>query len=130
MKLKKWTPYHQNKLYSFYQIANEMWTVLFTQLVDIIQKCLLYRYWFIIYWRYTLGKSRLSWFSWKEFVTRKKRLWRRGIWYGLFLAPKTKCCSTINEFGVIGEHKTFKVFKKVSYNINWKEYFTWRLDVN
>ena len=33
-----------------------------------------------------------------------------GIFYGFFLAPKILCCLTINEFGIIEEHKTFKGF--------------------
>ena len=32
------------------------------------------------------------------------------IFYVLFLAPKTKYCSAVNEFGIIQEHKTFKRF--------------------
>ena len=31
-----------------------------------------------------------------------------GFWYGLFLAPKIKYRLTINKYGVIDEHKTFK----------------------
>ena len=46
-----------------------------------------------------------------------------GIWYGLFLAPEMKYCSTINKFGVIDEHKTFKGFTNVSDNLDRKEYF-------
>ena len=33
-----------------------------------------------------------------------------GIFYGLQLAPKIKYCLTIDEFGSVHEHKTFKVF--------------------
>ena len=33
-----------------------------------------------------------------------------GVFYGLYLAPKIKYCLTINEFGIIKEHKTFKGF--------------------
>ena len=33
-----------------------------------------------------------------------------GIFYSLFLAPKIKYCLTINKYGVIDEHKTFKGF--------------------
>ena len=33
-----------------------------------------------------------------------------GIFYRLFLAPKTKYCSTIDKFGFIQEHKTFMGF--------------------
>ena len=46
-----------------------------------------------------------------------------GIFYGLFLAPKIKYCLTINKYGVIGEHKTFKGFTNVSDNLDRKEYF-------
>ena len=46
-----------------------------------------------------------------------------GIFYGLFLAPKIKYCLTINKYGVIDEHKTFKGFTNVSDNLERKEYF-------
>ena len=46
-----------------------------------------------------------------------------GIFYGLLLAPKIKYCLTINKYGVIDEHKTFKGFSNVSDNLNGKEYF-------
>ena len=46
-----------------------------------------------------------------------------GIWYGLFLAPKIKYCLTINKYGVIDEHKTFKGFTNVSDNLDRKGYF-------
>ena len=46
-----------------------------------------------------------------------------GIFYGLFLAPKIKYCLTINKYGVIDEHKTFKGFTIVSDNLDRKEYF-------
>ena len=46
-----------------------------------------------------------------------------GIFYGLFLAPKIKYCLTINKYGVIDEHKTFKGFNNVSDNLDRKEYF-------
>ena len=46
-----------------------------------------------------------------------------AIWYGLFLAPKIKYCLTINKYGVIDEHKTFKGFTNVSDNLDRKEYF-------
>ena len=45
-----------------------------------------------------------------------------GIFYGLFLAPK-KNCLTINKYGVIDEHKTFKGFKDVKDVLDRKEYF-------
>ena len=44
-----------------------------------------------------------------------------GIWYGFFLAPRIKYCLTINRFGIIDEHKTFKTFNDVSHNLNRKE---------
>ena len=46
-----------------------------------------------------------------------------GIFYGLFLAPKIKYCLTINKYGVIDEHKTFKGFTNVSDNLDRKEFF-------
>ena len=46
-----------------------------------------------------------------------------GIFYGLFLAPKIKYCLTINKYGVIDEHKTFKGFKDVKDVLDRKEYF-------
>ena len=33
-----------------------------------------------------------------------------GIFYGLFLAPKIKYCLTIDKYGILQEHKTFKGF--------------------
>ena len=33
-----------------------------------------------------------------------------GIFYGLFLAPEVRYCSTINEFGDIQRHMTCKGF--------------------
>ena len=41
----------------------------------------------------------------------------------MFLAPKIKYCLTINKYGVIDEHKTFKGFTNVSENLDRKEYF-------
>ena len=46
-----------------------------------------------------------------------------SIFYGLFLAPKIKYCLTINKYGVIDEHKTFKEFTNVSDNLHRKDYF-------
>ena len=46
-----------------------------------------------------------------------------SIFYGLFLAPKIKYCLTINKYGVIDEHKTFKGFKDVKDVLDRKEYF-------
>ena len=43
-----------------------------------------------------------------------------GIFYGLFLAPKIKYCLTINKYGVIDEHKTFKGFTLRRYLKNYK----------
>ena len=33
-----------------------------------------------------------------------------GIFYGLYLAPKMNYCLTIDDYGIIQEHKTFKGF--------------------
>ena len=53
-----------------------------------------------------------------------------GFFYGLFLAPKIKYCLTINEYGVIDEHKCFKGFTNVSDNLDRKEYFKMTDGVN
>ena len=45
-----------------------------------------------------------------------------GLWYGLFLAPK-KYWLTLDKFGVVDQHKTFKSFTNVSDNLDRKEYF-------
>ena len=46
-----------------------------------------------------------------------------GIFYGFFLAPNIEYCLSINKYGVIDEHKTFKGFTNVSDNLDRKEYF-------
>ena len=46
-----------------------------------------------------------------------------GILYGLFLAPKRKKCSTIDEFGMIQEHKTFKGFSDSRRLLDRQKYF-------
>ena len=46
-----------------------------------------------------------------------------GIWFGLFLAPKIKYCLTINKYGVIDGHKTFKGFTNVSDSLDRKFFF-------
>ena len=46
----------------------------------------------------------------------------RGIFYGLFLAPK-KNCLIINKYGIISEKKCFKGFTNVSDNLDRKESF-------
>ena len=46
-----------------------------------------------------------------------------GFFNGLFLAPKIKYALTINKYGVIDEHKTFKGLTNVSDNLDRKEYF-------
>ena len=59
-----------------------------------------------------------------ENLFRGKNVYRDGgNFYGLFLAPKIKYCSTLNKYGVIDEHKTFKGFTNVSVNLDKKEYF-------
>ena len=46
-----------------------------------------------------------------------------GIFYSLFLAPKVKYCLTINEYGLVEEHKTFKGFGDVNRLLDSKKYF-------
>ena len=43
--------------------------------------------------------------------------------YGLFLAPKINYCLTINKYGDIDEHKTFKGFTDVYDILDGKKYF-------
>ena len=46
-----------------------------------------------------------------------------GIFYGLFLATKIKYCLTINEYGLVEEHKTFKGFSDIERLLDSKKYF-------
>ena len=46
-----------------------------------------------------------------------------GIFYGLFLAPKIKYCLTIDDYGVMKEHKTFKGFKDSNRLLDRSQYF-------
>ena len=46
-----------------------------------------------------------------------------GIFYGLFLDPKSKCCLTIDEYGIIKEQKTFKGFNDSKRLLDRSQYF-------
>ena len=46
-----------------------------------------------------------------------------GIFYSLFLAPKVKYCLTINEYGIVEEHKTFKGFSDIGRLLDSKKIF-------
>ena len=46
-----------------------------------------------------------------------------GIFYGLFLAPKIKYCLTIDDYGIIQEHKTFKGFNDSERLSDRSQYF-------
>ena len=46
----------------------------------------------------------------KELCQSKNDYKTGGIFYGLILAPKIKYVSTIDEFGIIQQHMTFKRF--------------------
>ena len=46
-----------------------------------------------------------------------------GIFYGLFLAPKIKYCLTIDDYGIIQEHKTFKRFNDSKRLLDRSQYF-------
>ena len=46
-----------------------------------------------------------------------------GIFYVLFLAPKTKYCLTINELGIIEQHMTFKGFNDSKRLLDRSQYF-------
>ena len=47
----------------------------------------------------------------------------RGIFHGLFLAPKIKYCLTIDGYGIIQEHKTFKGFNDSKRLLDRSQYF-------
>ena len=46
-----------------------------------------------------------------------------GIFYGLFLAAKRKYCLTIDDYGVIQEHKTFEGFNDSKRLLDRSQYF-------
>ena len=46
-----------------------------------------------------------------------------GIFYGLFFAAKIKYCLTIDEYGIIQEHKTFKGFNDSKRLLDRSQYF-------
>ena len=59
----------------------------------------------------------------KELLQGKNDYKDGGIFFGLFLAPKIKYCFTVNKYGVIDEHKTFKGFTNVSDKLDRKKFF-------
>ena len=46
-----------------------------------------------------------------------------GVFYGSIFAPKIKYCSTINEFGIIRQHMTFKSFNDNKRLLDRSQYF-------
>ena len=46
-----------------------------------------------------------------------------GIFYGLYLAPKIKYCLTIDDYGIIQEHKTFKGLNDSKRLLDRSQYF-------
>ena len=46
-----------------------------------------------------------------------------GIFYSLFLAPKIKYCLTIDDYGIIQEHKTFEEFNDSKRLLDCSQYF-------
>ena len=46
-----------------------------------------------------------------------------GVFYGLYLAPKIKYCLSIDEYGIIKEHKTFKGFNDSKRLLDRSQYF-------
>ena len=46
-----------------------------------------------------------------------------GTFYALFLAPKIKYCLTIDDYGIIKEHKTFKGFNDSKRLLDRSQYF-------
>ena len=48
-----------------------------------------------------------------------------GIFYGLFLAHEIKYCSTIDNYGIIQEHKTSKSFNDSKQLLDRSHFLTW-----
>ena len=46
-----------------------------------------------------------------------------GVFYSLFPAPKVKCCLTIDEYGIVLEHKTFEGFNDSKRLLDRSRYF-------
>ena len=46
-----------------------------------------------------------------------------GIFYGLFLSPKLKYCLTIDEYGIIQQHMTFKGFNDSKRLLDRSQHF-------
>ena len=59
----------------------------------------------------------------KKILQGKNEYKNGGIFYGIFLATKMKCCSTIKKHGVIDEQKTFRRFTDASDKLEREEYF-------
>ena len=59
----------------------------------------------------------------EELCQGKKDYKTSGIFYGLFLASKIKYCLTIDDYGIIKEHKTFKGFNDSKRLLNRSQYF-------
>ena len=53
-----------------------------------------------------------------------------GIFYGLFLARKIKYCLTIDDYGIIQEHKSFKGFNDRERLLDRSQYFNMKVSKN
>ena len=67
-----------------------------------------------------LDKANLSS---KELCQGKNDYELAGIFYGLFLAPKMKNCSTFSGFCFFQQHMAFKVFNDIKRLIDRSHYF-------
>ena len=47
---------------------------------------------------------------------------KREIFYGLFLAPKIKCCIIIDEKGILLQKTTFKGYDQNMVGLNFKDF--------
>ena len=59
----------------------------------------------------------------KNLCQRKNDYKTGGIFYGLFLAPKTKYVLTIDDYGIIQQHMTFKGFNDSKRLLDRSQYF-------
>ena len=58
-----------------------------------------------------------------DLCQRKNDYKTSGIFYGLFLGPKIEYCVTIDDYGIIPEHKTFKIFNDCERLLDRSQYF-------
>ena len=77
-----------------------------------------------------MGKSDNDRFIGKNILQSENVYKHGGIWCSLFLATIIRNCLTINKFGIIDKHKTFKGFRNATDNLDTKNILIWQMEVN